>query len=161
MSEKIVSAADVIKHYAQNTTESYLLGEREISRKELSEGSVYSYCPFCYERIRRANKTLPREKSLDFQRELKPLSCVMYKQAWRYGNTDKVYFLYEKKYECEKCKDAQGRNKVMTLSELTEQQMVVFCGYRWVYKNGHRALVRDDRTVKPKDMTLENWEEFF
>ena len=36
MSEKIVSAADVMKQYAQNTTESYLLGEREISRKELS-----------------------------------------------------------------------------------------------------------------------------
>lgn len=161
MSGKIVSAADVMKYYVQNTVESYLLGEREISRKELAESSVYSYCPFCVERIKKANKTLPREKRLDFQEELKPLSCVMYKQAWRYGNTDKVYFLYDKKFECVKCKDSQGKNRVMTLAELTEQQLVIFSVYRWLYMGGRRTLVRDDRTVKPKDMTLENWEEFF
>jgi|GEM_PF-5796561 len=105
------SARDVLMNQGYKKLDN-VLNEKAISRKKLSGATRYSYCPFCVSRVRRGGG--------DYQRDLKPLWCVTYKLACR-ASADDIYFIFERRYECEVCKDSRRRPREITLDDFISE----------------------------------------
>ena len=98
-----------------------------ISKKVLSGNSRYSYCPFCYQRIKRAG--------LDYKAELRPLLSVTYKNLYRVDNAGTAKIVFEKTLECPVCRDIEGHPKKITLDD--------FCAVFAVAYKEHDSLFVD------------------
>lgn len=106
------SAKDVMQNYAQAQKQVVdLVMTRVISRKQMSGNTIYTYCPNCYRRVKRAN--------IDYKSELKPLWCLTNKNLYKLDNSLGMV-MFEKTYQCQVCKDEKGKDKVFTASEIID-----------------------------------------
>lgn len=106
------SAWDIMMAAAELTQPVDFVAGKVISKKNFSGSTRYSYCPFCYQRVRRAG--------LDYKKELRPLLSVTYKNLYKVDNSGTLKIVFEKTMECTVCRDKQGRPKRITLDDFSQ-----------------------------------------
>lgn len=107
----IKSAGDIMRQAGAPAQPVDFVAGKVISRKSFSGSSKYGYCPFCYQRVRRAG--------LDYKKELKPLFSVTYKNLYKVDNSGTLKIVYEKTMECTVCRELNGKPKQITLEDFS------------------------------------------
>lgn len=109
----IHSAGDMMRAMGMPKKPVDYIAGKVISRTFLSGSTKYSYCPFCYQRIKRAG--------LDFKTELRPLQVVTYRNLYRVGSDGTCKILpFEKEWQCTVCKNRDGTPRVITLDDFVQ-----------------------------------------
>lgn len=108
----IRSAGDIRRAAGAPTQPVDFVAGKVISKKNFSGSTRYSYCPFCYQRVRRAG--------LDYKKELRPLLSVTYKNLYKVDNSGTLKIVFEKTMECTVCRDTGGRPKRITLDDFSQ-----------------------------------------
>lgn len=89
----------------------YITG-KVLCKKLLSGASRYSYCPYCYQRVKRAG--------LDYRQELKPLISVTYKNLYKVDGSGLAKIIFENELVCSVCRDNSNRPKRITLEDFSK-----------------------------------------
>lgn len=110
--EKIKSSGDVMRAAGVPAKPVDFVAGKVISKKNFCGSTRYSYCPFCYQRVRRAG--------LDYKKELRPLLSVTYKNLYKVSSDGMLKIIFEKTMECTVCRDAYGRPKRITLEDFSQ-----------------------------------------
>lgn len=106
------SAGDIMRQAGAQAQPVDFVAGKVISKKNFSGSTRYSYCPFCYQRIRRAG--------LDYKKELRPLLSVTYKNLYKVDNSGTLKIIFEKTMECTVCRDKLGKPKRITLDDFSQ-----------------------------------------
>ncbi len=106
------SAGDIMRQAGAQAQPVDFVAGKVILKKNFSGSTRYSYCPFCYQRVRRAG--------LDYKKELRPLLSVTYKNLYKVDNSGTLKIVFEKTMECTVCRDMRGRPKRITLDDFSQ-----------------------------------------
>jgi len=104
MNSNFKSAGDMMRAMGMPHKPSDFITGKVISRSRLNGNSKYSYCPYCYQRIKRAK--------MDYKKELQPLMVVIYKNLYRIGANGEAMIIIEKEYECPVCRMGNQPRKI-------------------------------------------------
>jgi len=107
---EIKSAKDIIDSMRNSISiqTPELINWRIFKRKKMNTDSIYNYCPYCVQRIKRAG--------LNYQSELSPLEIRTIKMLLRYKE-NKGIIEYENLCFCDKCKNIDGSEKEITIED--------------------------------------------
>lgn len=87
-----------------------LIAEKQVGEAvALSGKGKYQYCPYCRERLRHGG----------LDGEIKPLLSVLYKQLCREQGTNRGTVLFERRYECQTCKNMDGTRRSITIDDFS------------------------------------------
>lgn len=110
---RIRSAGDLMRQMGSPQTPVDYVTGKVLKRSSLSGATRYSYCPYCYERVRRSHG--------DYKRDLKPLQVVTFKNIYLVDrNTGEAVVMYEKEMECAVCREPNGKPKRITLDDFSK-----------------------------------------
>lgn len=104
------SAGDLMRQMGMPEKPVDFVAGKVISRTFLSGNTKYSYCPFCYQRVKRAG--------LDYKSELRPLQVVTCRNLYRVGQDGTCRIIpFEKELQCMVCKTPNGKPRTITLED--------------------------------------------
>lgn len=106
------SAGNIMRQAGVQAQPVDFVAGKVISKKNFSGSTRYSYCPFCYQRVRHAG--------LDYKKELRPLLSVIYKNLYKVDNSGTLKIIFEKTMECTVCRDMLGKPKKITLDDFSQ-----------------------------------------
>lgn len=109
---EVRSAGDIMRQAGIPTKPVDYITGKVLSRKPLSGNSRYSYCPYCYHRVKMAGQ--------DFKSVLKPLQSVTYKNLYKVDANGGAKILIETELECTACRDRDGHPKRITLDDFSK-----------------------------------------
>ena len=110
---EVRSAGDIMRQMGSPQSPVDLVTSVLLARKSFSGSTKYSYCPYCYQRVKRAGQ--------DFKSVLKPLQSVTYRNLYLVDkNTGEARVVIENEMECPLCREANGKPKKITLDDFSK-----------------------------------------